>query len=98
MSGRNMSRGNVLPHVKREEELSGSGDVRGEHVREEYVQGECPTPCKKGGGIVREWTCPGEHVREEYVQGKCPDPTDRRTVCTQNAIQPTAVGRSGRHF
>jgi len=49
MSGRNMSRGNVLPHVKREEELSGSGDVRGEHVWEEYVQGECPTPCKKGG-------------------------------------------------
>ena len=68
MSGRNMSRGNVLPYVKREEELSGSRHVR------------------------------GEHVREEYVQGKCPDPTDRRTVCAQNAIQPTAVGRSGRHF
>ena len=36
--------------------------------------GECPTPCKKGGGIVRGGGVSGEYVRRVYVQGKCPDP------------------------
>jgi len=35
--------GNVLPHVKRKEELSGRGNVRGEYVRREKCPGECPT-------------------------------------------------------
>ena len=40
------------------------------------VEGGCPSPCKKGGGIV-----PGElsgNVSGEYVQGECLDPLGTR--------------------
>ena len=39
------------------------------------VGGKCPTPCKKGGGIVRAGKMSGENMSEgKMSRGKCPNP------------------------